>query len=145
MPTLVGAVIEHQILLSVAVSIPDTPAEKDNPIVCQALLDTGAQGTHISKRVAKEVGLTPTGRDFIMVASGDKVKTETYRVRLDIPISSHFKNNQGDILAELNLRGMDLEVYGLTFQPPNYDVIIGMDFLLQAHFTMYGGQFILSS
>ena len=41
--------------------------------------------------------------------------------------------------------GDELEVAQLPFQPGNFDILLGMDFLTQFHFTMYGDFFILST
>jgi len=142
MPTFTGSVVDHQIIIDVAVKIPTTGGKR---IMCKALLDTGSQVTHISKRIIGELGLTAIGKRPILVASGDQIETETYRVRLDIPIPSQVKNKRGDTLPELSLRGKELVVSDLQFQPLHYDVVIGMDFLWGFHLTMYSPNFILSS
>ena len=41
--------------------------------------------------------------------------------------------------------GDELEVAQLPFQPGNFDILLGMDFLTRFHFTMYGDFFILSA
>ena len=40
---------------------------------------------------------------------------------------------------------MRLEVALLPFQPDNFDILLGMDFLMSFHLTMYGGAFIISN
>jgi len=145
MPTFTGSVVDDQILLDVAVSKPKPPGEDNQPIMCRALLDTGAQITAISKKMISAVGAVAIKRQSIVVASGDTIETKIYRVRLDIPIPSRHKTSQGAITERLNLRGKDLAVSELQFQPPNYDALIGMDFIQGFHINMYGGHFILSS
>ena len=43
------------------------------------------------------------------------------------------------------MRGMDLEVGALTYDPTSYDVLLGMDFISAFHITMYGNNYILSN
>ena len=70
---------------------------------------------------------------------------QKYRVRLDIPIDSRTRMPDGGIQVQTTLRGSDLEVALLPYEPKNYDVLLGMDLLLRFHLTLYGGNFILSN
>ena len=101
-----------------------------------ALLDTGAQSTMVSPKVVKETGLQSIGYASIIPVSGKPIQTPKYRARLSIPIT------QGSATL---LSGSELEVAKLPFQPANFDILLGMDFLMNFHFTMYGGSFILSN
>ena len=43
------------------------------------------------------------------------------------------------------MSGAELEVAQLPFQPENFDILLGMDFLMHFHFTMHNNLFILSN
>lgn len=73
MPTFTGQVQNNQIILVAAISISDDPSPSRRPY--QTLLDTGAQGTLISEKVAREVGLTPIGDSTITPVSGQPILT----------------------------------------------------------------------
>lgn len=38
-----------------------------------------------------------------------------------------------------------MEVFGLPFQPDNYDILLGMDFITLFHITFYNGRLIWSN
>jgi len=141
MSTLTGAVVDDEILLDVVVSIPNPPSEGGNPVLYKALLDTGAQGTSVSKKVVREVGLTTVSRDFITLASGETTEASIYQARLDIP---GFTSRQGNLPTRLSYKGEGLDVIELPFEAPTDDVIIGMDFLQGFHITMCRGYFTIS-
>ena len=139
MPTTAGTIEERQITLIVLVAplgIAEGSAEAHASIRSfRALLDTGAQGTLISPNVAK-VGLVPTGFKEIVPASGETIPVLKYRAGIGIPISEG---------AVRDIRGTELDVAELPYQPPDYDVLLGMDFLTNLHVTIYGGKFVLST
>ncbi len=130
-----------QILFSVCVRIDANHIPK----YYQALFDTGAQLTMISARVVKDIGLQPIGAIDITPVSGKPIKTEEYMVRLDIPIKQNVILSGGEIGSRDNLLGKDVNVAKLPYNPVNYDVLIGMDFITLFHITMYNNQFILSN
>ena len=99
----------------------------------------------VSDRVVQEVGLQPIGNTQIVPVTGDAVLTDKCRVRVDIPISTPVTSAEGNVALERTLRGMDMEVARLPYQPRNHDVLLGMDFLQSFHLTIYGGMYILSS
>ena len=70
---------------------------------------------------------------------------DKYLARIDIPIEIQFRQPEGDIGTEQTLRGMDLQAAQLPYDPHNYDVLLGMDFLQGLHLTIYRDTFILSS
>lgn len=143
MATFVGQMKDNQILLITWITVPGAKAAK--PMPYQALLDTGAQGTMISKKVVEGVGLHAVGHKQIIPVTGDPFDTEKYRIRLDIPISSKITMPDGKIGVQPTLRGMDMEVARLPYEPSNHDVLLGMDLLSGFHLTLYGGNFILSN
>jgi len=141
MPALTGSIANNEIVLGVAVSTPNAPGSK--PLMCQALLDTGAQVTAISEKLVSKLGLGVIRTCSIVVADGVEIPANVHRIRLDIPLTERLNNGRGGVNAA-NLGGADLSAAGLPFQSPDYDVIIGMDFLPQFHFAMYGEHFTLS-
>ena len=98
----------------------------------------------ISQKVVDEGNLSSIGTTNIMPANGELIETEMYRVRIDIPIGDQIEMHGGKVSSWLNLRGMEIEVSLLPFQPRDFDVLLGMDILSEVHFTMYKGEFILS-
>ncbi|MDE0103648.1 MAG: hypothetical protein OXN89_14830 [Bryobacterales bacterium] len=98
-----------------------------------------------SEKVVREVGLQPVGNRQIVPVPRDPVVTEKYRVRVDIPIDTPVQGSEGNVTLERTLRGMDMEVARLPYEPKYHDVLLGMDFLQGFHFTIYDGTFILSS
>lgn len=142
MPTFSDQIRENQIILiaSIAVSQANVGSRRSY----RALLDTGAQLTMVSDRVVQEVGLQAIGNTQIVPVTGDSVVTEKYRVRVDIPINTPVTSAEGNVTLERTLRGMDMEVARLPYEPRNHDVLLGMDFLQGFHLTIYGGMYILS-
>ncbi len=99
----------------------------------------------ISQKVVDQVGLQAIGHRRIIPVTGDPLKTEKFRIRLDIPILTETVNPDGKATVERTIRGKDMEVALLPYEPTNYDVLLGMDLLLSFHLTLYGGHFILSN
>ena len=143
MPTFTGQVKDNQIILISAISISGDA--QPNPKPYDSLLDTGAQGTLISERVVNEVGLSAIGYAEIMPVHGEPISTKKYRIRIDLPISSGIVLPGGNVGTETILRGMDLDVALLPYQPANHDVLLGMDFLSVFHLTLFGNGFIMSN
>ena len=145
MATFVGQATNNQILLVTWITVSGAKAPTPGPLSYQALLDTGSQGTMISKKVVDGVGLQAIGHQQIIPVTGDPFDTEKYRIRLDIPIGSRIKKPDGGIGMQPTLRGMDMEVALLPYEPTNHDVLLGMDLLSGFHLTLYGRNFILSN
>ena len=143
MATFSGQVEDNQIIF--IVWIRQSGADKESSIAYKALLDTGAQRTMISQKVATEVRLQDTGNTRIVPVTGEPFDTKKYRIRLDIPIESPITMPDGSSGVENTLRGKDMEVALLPYMPQNHDALLGMDFLLGFHLTLYGGNFILSN
>ena len=51
----------------------------------------------------------------------------------------------GGFEVQQTLRGKDMEVALLPYEPSNHDVLLGMDLLSGFHLAMYRGNFILSN
>lgn len=143
MPTFRGQVVDSQIIFSVTVATNDLAKRRSY----RALLDTGAQGTMISSKVIEEIGLKPVGSLHIVPVSGEPLPADMFQIRLDVPIAVPFTGPHGDLDVERTLRGIsDLEVGRLPYDPGDYDVLLGMDFLQSGlHLTIYQDLFIISS
>ena len=142
MPTFGGQIKNNQIIFLSAVSVPG--AGVLNPKYYNCLLDTGAQRTLISEKVVVEVALTSIGTTGIIPASGEVITTNKYRIRLDIPIGSETVFTGGVVKPEIAYRGKDMDVAQLPYQPNNYDILLGMDFISAIHLTLNGQIYILS-
>lgn len=146
MPIFNTAIQDNRIIFVSSVSIPPShsvpsPAASNY----QTLFDTGAQVTGISPRVVQELGLASIGDASITPASGKSVPTLRYRIRLDIPVQSIRSLPGGQVIPFTDARGMALEVVELPFQPNDFDVLMGMDFIALWHITtIVGGKFTLS-
>jgi predicted aspartyl protease len=143
MPTFSGTVKNRQIIFVTVASISGDQNPQQRAY--DSLLDTGAQGTCISQKVAQELGLVSIGTTEIIPVNGQSILTAKYRIRLDIPITSGIVLRDGKEIPETTLRGRDVDVAQLPYQPKTYDILLGLDFLLPFHVTMFGGTFILSS
>lgn len=143
MATFIGEITDNQIILITWISAPGTPTVQ--PISYRGLLDTGAQGTMISRKVVDEVSLQASGHRRITPVTGDPFIADKYRIRLDIPIDSQVKMPDGSVGVQPILRGKDIEVALLPYEPNNHDVLLGMDLLSGFHLTIYGSIFILSN
>ena len=143
MPTFYTATTDNQILLQVAVLIPKT--EEVAPIpTFTALVDTGAQITLVSPKVVEQLGATSTGVAEFISANNQCQETKEYWLNISIPISERLSTPDGDVVATF-ARGEDLSVLELPYNPPSYDVLLGMDFLQRFHITMWNGTFVLSN
>ena len=138
MPTFNGQVKDRQITLTVWVNTVDPASgEVDTTKVrpCQALLDTGAQVTLVSQNVAKGAGLVSTGSASLVPASGQEIEVPKYKAGISVPVT------EGDGGMA---KGMILDVAQLPYQPHDYEVLLGMDFLVHFHVTLYGQVFVFS-
>ena len=134
MPTLKVEIVENQIIVGATIAVPpDGPKSDPFP----ALVDTGAQVTMISRNVVETLGADPVGKSVVSTVSGDRVETLRYRLGIYITVGL---GHSGTFSS-----GMDLDVLLLPFDPPNFDVLLGMDLLTGFHATMHGGHFILSN
>ena len=86
------------------------------------------------------------GRSSFVPASGEPVETNLFGLHLSIPIDT--PTGEGDVHT-FAVSG-PLVVMELPYQPPDYDVLLGMellgmDVLSNFHITMHGGAFIMSN
>ena len=147
MATFSGKVEDDRIILTVWVTISGDPRGWAYVKPYYALLDTGAQGTMISRRVVEEVGLVENGVAPISGIDGNETLTNKYRVRIDIPIASEVKLPGGQTIMDNVLRGKDMDavLFLPSYKPKTHDVLLGMDFLSAFHLTMWNNMYILSN
>ena len=142
MATFIGEIKDRKIIMLATVSVSGIEGQEYS---FNALMDTGAQVTMISRKVVGEVGLQAIGHMQIVPVTGAPCRIEKYRARLDIPIQSSIILPGGMIEQHAVLRGMDLEVGALPYDPNDYDVLLGMNLLSAFHITMFGNSYILSN
>lgn len=146
MPTLYGKFENNQIVHDAIIGTPRE--EVDGTLTTsfgkmyKALLDTGAQGTLISSKVINELELVSIGPASLTPATGKPVPSEKYQVRVAIPVVTYSPG--GEQIEDLYSRGLDMSVVRLPYQPQNYDVLIGMDFISQFHMTIHLDNYIIS-
>ena len=99
----------------------------------------------ISQKVVDGVGLQAIGHMPITPVTGEPFNANKYRIRLDIPIESAITLPGGKIGKHQVLRGKDMEVALLPYEPNNHDVLIGMDLLDAYHITIFKNICILSN
>ncbi len=148
MPTFSVQISDKRIIFNSTVARPSTdsvPTERKGYQTYRTLFDTGAQLTMISPKAVQELGLTPIGDMDVIPASGKPIRTNSYRIRLDIPIIAEVVLPGGEVGQETDYRGKYLEVAELPYQPADYDVLLGMDFIVGAHVSILGSLFVLSS
>ena len=139
MPTFVKRVENNRVLIQVAAAVEADGSELDHRFV--ALVDTGATITAVTPRLAAQIGVAPVGRRSFIPASGQPVETNLFGLHLAIPVET--PTGEGDVHTFAS--GGPLVVMELPYQPPNYDVLLGMDVLANLHITMHGGAFIMSN
>jgi len=131
MPTFGQNITNNQIIISAGVSNPGLKPGQ----TYSAIVDTGAQMTMASAQAIEEIGLKPVGHMRVMGITGPDTVIK-YKASVDIPVSV----NNNSVLAS----GRDLEVVAMPQDLGEFDVLLGMDFLLAFHITMHGNIFILS-
>ncbi len=118
-------------VISCAVSVGTPSADTVNPKASQnykAIWDTGATGTVITRRVATELGIAPSGVITLLTVGGTR-DSDTYLVDIRLPNRVDFAN----IRVTEGILG-------------DADVLIGMDIICQGDFaiTNVGGKTIAS-
>lgn len=144
MATFIGTIQNGQPLLKAVAAIiaPNTQQTKSGSFV--ALIDTGSQVTLISPAVVNKLNPIPIDIGGFTVANGQFVNANKYHMGIVIPIEITPKSPE-IINQNLVISGLNLDVLELPYQPHNYDILLGMDFLRGFHITLFGNQFILSN
>lgn len=140
MPTFHGQILNSQIILNVGVQ---DDAGKNEPLGYRALIDTGAQSSAISTKVVSELGLEPIGWREIFGVHGPK-ETSEYVVKLALTITEIIGERAPAQQTFTRLKDRS-RVTELNIESHNFDVLLGMDFLVHFHITIYGDHFILSN
>lgn len=143
MATLATRVENNQIVLVTTVSLPRP--QQGEALSVQALVDTGAQCTMVTARAVESLRAVSIDVRPFVAANGERQETEVFRLRVDIPIVQQALLEDGSQGETVHSVGADLEVMLLPFQPPNYEILLGMDFLAGFHITMWNGLFVLSN
>ena len=144
MPSFKSKIHNKQCIIGVMVN----SVESKDPVLeysYPALIDTGATGSCISSKVVQDLSLTPKGKKKITSVTEIKSVTE-YDINLYIPISKIVpvveESAEDKTLMSLHpyksLRVTELH-HGASF-----DVLLGMDILLQCNFILAHGEFIIS-
>jgi len=134
MPSFLVKVKDNQAVIKVTVGDPNTLEQVNG---YEALVDTGAQNTLVSSKIIHDLQLLPIGSDVIRTIGGDTISTNIYHTNVSIPIQL----SSNDVVGT----GFSIDVALLPFQPPNFDVLLGMDFISKFHITSWGNQMILSN
>ena len=96
----------------------------------KALVDTGAQGTCITKRVADELGLKPSGKMPVVGVSGKSYHNYyLFHVGFIITYSGKTKSGQDAIETNLNINNRIIAGAELIVPDSGFDVLLGMDIL----------------
>lgn len=101
-------------------SIEVTVAALEGPaIAALAQIDTGAQGTGISPRLAKKLGLKSVASGIAHQAGYPSVRVPYFKVRLSLPSID-----------------LEMEVVGLATLERPHDVLLGRDILSKCRLTV---------
>ncbi|MEM7042181.1 MAG: retropepsin-like aspartic protease [Pseudomonadota bacterium] len=92
------------------------------------MIDTGADITAISPKVAKQLGLKPTGKVPVRVPTGTGA-TNVYINDVVIPFGS---SNLGGVAHWIQ----NLQVMEFNGQNPNYEGLLGRDIICQGTLTV---------
>lgn len=107
----------------------------------QALVDTGASCTCISRKVAQEVGLQPIGKEP-MITPGGEIAQNTYQFHLGFILDQKqeptgiFSGN----IALHTIKGAEFKNAGMGFE-----VLLGRDIICKGSLTLsFDGHFVLA-
>ncbi len=119
----------------------EVPNNIDRIHICSALVDTGADVTCISKKVAKELMLEPSGK-IDMHSARELSEVNTYDVQPAILFGA-MPNLEGNLQGEMMIFD---PITAPEFTPHrNYDALIGRDVICKRVFTMsFDGHYTFS-
>lgn len=143
MPTFTVPVEDNQFLLTVAVAVPERRATDRR--TCRALVDTGAHCSMVSANVVETLRVASTGIGGFMAANGQTQSTPVFDLHIAVPVTVTATAADGSTSETVFAGGRALEVILLPFDPPDFDVLLGMDLLTEFHITMYNGTLVLSN
>ncbi len=102
-----------------------------------ALFDTGAQTTLVSPKIIETLEFVPIAPALIGTVGGNTVETKAYWMDIGIPVQI------GD--NEIFGTSRSMKVASLLFQPANFDVLVGMDFIAAYHITLFSNRIVISN
>lgn len=114
---------------------------------CNALIDTGATASVISSRIIKLLNLEPIGKTKVHTASHGNQDAYVYQIVIGISLDEKaelFPNGGIKITAD-NWLPMPVHVTNSeSISEQNFDVLLGMDVIMQGHLSVSDGVFIFS-
>ena len=147
MPSLVVPVEDNNIIIPAMVELPHDYTEESvpEPIICTALVDTGAQGTMVSRRIADQLSPPVIGYGTVEGVTGP-AESPIHELRIVIPTEVEETGLDGEVSEGIYFYWDVLRVMVLTHEiGEGIDILLGMDMLTGFHITMYGNQVIISS
>ena len=99
------------------------------PVWTRGVIDTGSSITCVATDVVQGLGLPPAGQTNTRTAAGS-VPVSLFRVSLSVPPAGN--------LPEPMLTRSDLIVMELIDPPPDVDVLVGLDILLDCRLLLDG-------
>ena len=81
----------------------------------------------------------------LLPASGDPLQVPVYLANIAIPITAVFKGQENQDTRVTSALGGAIDVLLLPYQPPDFDILLGMDFISLFHITLFDNEFILSN
>lgn len=123
-PNLVGEVAEGRIIIPVIVLHPETKEERSY----FGLIDTGANRSVITDRVAQELNISPIGRSRVITASGSDVSFDCkVEIRAQIPMSEDGRRTSIGCNCTATVRSG----WHIGQENQRIDVLIGMDIIMK--------------
>ncbi len=108
---------------------------------CRAILDTGANRSCITERLAESLNLNIYGVEG-MASVSESTEANLYRVNVHVPFSGKTKNLGDKIVQEISVSNwMDVRVLGIPGIEESFDVLLGIDFIRQGALHVSGGHF----
>lgn len=147
MPSLVVPIEDNNIVIPAMVELPHDPADggEPAPIFCKALVDTGAQGTMVSRGIIEQLNSPPIGYGTVEGVTGP-ADSPIHELRVIIPTEVEELGFDGQISETVYFYWDVLRVMVLTHElGEGIDILLGMDMLTSFHMTMYGNQVVISS
>ena len=108
---------------------------------CCALLDTGANKSCITERLAESLNLNIQGATTISSVS-ESVDSNIYSVNIHIPFPGAVMLREGALVQSMQLTNWQgVQVLGIAGVDKSYDVLLGMDFIHKGALHVSGAQF----
>ncbi len=127
MPCFSGLITESKMIIPVGILEAGT-FNDENVSLYRALVDTGATSTFISKQLILDSVLKPVGKGPMRSATDTK-ETNIYNIKLLL-----FLDKKTPYIKD------NLQVREFNNESPDYDLIIGMDLIIQGSLTVSCGK-----